>query len=224
MHRYKNLIILGTSHIAVQSIKQVENIIEKRKPDIIALELDIKRFKAILAKKRKLSFKDIKKLGIKGFILNTLGAWAENKLGKTIGTKPGGEMKKAIDLAKKYKLKIALIDQNIQLTIKKLIKNITLKEKLRFFKDLLFGASISRKEFKKLDLKKVPKQAIIKKLINKVKKRYPNVYYILVEERNKVMAKNLNKLMLHYPDKDIFAIVGAGHEKGIIGELKSIKN
>jgi pheromone shutdown protein TraB len=38
------------------------------------------------------------------------------------------------------------------------------------------------------------------------------------------MAKNLNKLILRYPEKKIFVIVGAGHEKGLIGELKLIKN
>ncbi len=221
MYKYNNLIILGTSHIAVQSVKQVERIVKKYNPDIIALELDKKRFNAILSKNHKLSFKDIRVLGLRGFILNFIGAWAEKKLGKIVNTQPGSEMKKAIELAKKNKLKIALIDQEIQLTIKKLIKSISFREKLRFIIDIL---SMPLAKNMKMDLKKVPKQKIITKMISKVKKRYPNVYYVLVEERNKIMAKNLNKLILQYPKERIFAVVGAGHEKGIMGELKSIKS
>jgi pheromone shutdown protein TraB len=133
-------------------------------------------------------------------------------------------MRKAIQMAREYKLKIALIDQNIELTIKKLIKSITFKEKLRFIKDLFIGTPIKKQELKEFDLKKVPKETTIIKMINQVKGRYPNVYKVLVKERNELMAKNLNKLILLYPKKSIFAIVGAGHEKGIIGELKLIKN
>ena len=70
----------------------------------------------------------------------------------------------------------------------------------------------------------MPKQEIIEKLISKVKERYPNVHYTLVTERNKIMANNLNKLILKYPKEKILVVIGAGHEKGIIGELKSIKN
>lgn len=221
MHKFKNIIILGTSHIAIQSVKQVENIIKRHKPQIIALELDKKRFLAIQAKKRKFTYKDLKKMGLKAFILNYLGAWAENKLGKTVGAKPGAEMKKAIELAKKHKIKIALIDQNINITIKKLLKNITFREKLRFITDL-FTAPITKNKIK-FNLKKVPKEKLIEKIIKKVKKRYPNLYLILVKERNQIMANNLNRLILKYPNKTIFAIIGAGHVKGIIGELKSIQ-
>lgn len=223
MHRYKNLIILGTSHIAIQSVKQVENIINKYKPQIIALELDSKRLRALLSKKRKFTYKDVKKLGVKGFLFHFIGAWAERYLGKKVGTKPGAEMKEAIKLAKQHKLKIALIDQDIQITIRKLIKRLTTKEKLTFLKDLILPFSFKKQNIK-FNLKKVPKQKTIERLIKQVKKRYPSVHNTLVTERNQIMANNLNKLILKYPDSRIVAIIGAGHEKGIIGELKLIQN
>jgi len=40
---YKNLVFLGTSHIAKQSLDEVKQYIEKEKPEIIAIELDAKR-------------------------------------------------------------------------------------------------------------------------------------------------------------------------------------
>jgi len=123
MATYKNLTIIGTSHISKQSIKQVKSSVKKLKPYIIALELDKKRFLALF-KEQKLSFRDIKSMGIKVFILNLIGAYAEKKLGKMVGTKPGDEMRTAVLLAKENKIKLALIDQDIEITLKKLIKRI----------------------------------------------------------------------------------------------------
>ena len=134
---YKNLTIIGTSHIAKQSIQEVKNVIEKTKPDIIALELDKKRFFSLTSKtKRKLKLRDITKLGVKGFLFNLIGAWAEKKLGNIVRVEPGSEMLTAIKLAKKNKIKIALIDQDIEITLKKLSKRLTWKEKGRFVIDI----------------------------------------------------------------------------------------
>ena len=36
--KYKNLKLVGTSHIAEESLREVQKTIEKEKPDIIALE------------------------------------------------------------------------------------------------------------------------------------------------------------------------------------------
>ena len=58
----------------------------------------------------------------------------------------------------------------------------------------------------------------------KVKKKYPNIYRVLVSERNKIMAKNLLILMKKEPDKKILAIIGAGHEKEMIELIKKKKN
>ena len=56
--------------------------------------------------------------------------------------------------------------------------------------------------------------------MEKVRKRYPNVYKVLIEERNHVMAKNLKKIIENNKDKKILAIVGAGHEEEILKLIK----
>lgn len=218
--KYKNLTIIGTSHIAKQSLKEVKDIIEKEKPDIIALELDKKRLYALMsAKKHKPSIYDIRRVGVKGFLFSLIGAWAEKKLGEIVGVSPGSEMKMAVKLAKKNKIKIALIDQDIEITLRRFSKALSWKEKWNFFVDL-FKAFILRKKEIEFDLSTVPSNKIIKKLINKVKKRYPNIYKVLVQERNIIMANNLSKLIEENKDEKIVAIMGAGHEKEIIELIK----
>ena len=168
-------------------------------------------------KKSRISFKDIRNLGLKGFLLNLIGAWFEKKMGKKVGVEPGSEMKMAINLSKKLNINLVLIDQDIKFTINQLLSRITRKEKFRFIKDLFFGNETN------FDIKKVPSQREIKKIIDKIKKDYPSFYLTIIKERNIYMAQNLHKLMQKYPDGKIVAVIGAGHEKDILGEIKLLE-
>lgn len=214
MISFKNITILGTSHIAIQSIKEVESSIEKIKPDVLALELDKARFLKLTSKtKRKFSIRD---LTAKGFFYNLLGAYIEKKLGEKIGVSPGAEMKKAIELANKNSIKIALIDQDISITLNHLSSSITLKEKFRFILDIL-KIPLAKKKIK-IDLTKVPDQKFINLIIKQTKTHYPNIYKVLIEERNIIMSKKLTALLK--TDKKILAIVGAGHEQELVRLIK----
>ena len=130
---YKNLVILGTSHISIESVNEVESVIRSISPDVVALELDSKRFNALFSKKIRISILDIKSIGVKGFLFNLIGAFVEKKLGKLVGVSPGSEMKKATLVAKELKCKIALIDQDINITLNNISKRLTFKEKMNFF-------------------------------------------------------------------------------------------
>ena len=196
---YNNLTIIGTSHIAKQSLDDVGKAIEEGKPGIIALELDERRLYGLFRKPGKIRLYDIKRVGIKGFLFSLIGAWAEKKLGKMVGVAPGSEMKNAVRLAKKYNIQIALIDQDIEITLKRFSKSLTWKEKWNFIADIL-KAIFMRKKVIEFDLTKVPSKKVIKKLVGEVKKRYPNIYKVLIEERNEVMANNLKKIMELNPE------------------------
>lgn len=209
MHTIQNLIIIGTSHIAIESIEEVEKAIQELKPDIIALELDLKRFKRLTSEtKYKLKLSDIRQ---EGFLINLIGSYIERYLGKKVGVLPGSEMKKAIYLAKKNSIRIALIDQDVSLTLKRLKENFTLREKLKLIKTIFTAPFIVQKI--KLDLRKVPEQKLINKLTLQVKRNYPSVYKVLIEERNIIMSARLIKLMQE--NKKVLAIVGAGHVTGM---------
>src|SRR3989338_5812166 len=91
MLSYKNIHIIGTSHISIESIQEITHYIQEEKPEIIALELDKARLQALFHK-QKPSFQDIPHLGVKGFLLNIIGHYIEKKLGKLVGVSPGDEM------------------------------------------------------------------------------------------------------------------------------------
>jgi pheromone shutdown-related protein TraB len=223
----KNIIILGTSHIAQQSIDQIQKTIEQEKPDIIAIELDAQRFRALLSnQKNKISLRDIRRIGLKGYLFALIGSYLQKKLGQSVGVAPGSEMLKAIKLSRKNKIPLALIDQDIEVTLKRFSQKLTWKERFRFVIDLVKGLLFRKKtleKFEGLDLTKVPSEELIIKLIGEVKKRYPNVYQVLVHERNKVMINNLKFISKQNPEKKILVIVGAGHQKSLEKAFKNKK-
>ena len=214
--RYKNLIVIGTSHIAPESLAEVEQVLRKYEPGIVAIELDPKRLSALLSKrKQKPKLRDIKRIGFKGFLFSLIGAWVEKKLGQQVGVAPGTEMVKAVRIARELGSQVALIDQDIEITLRRFSDSLSWKERGRLLGDILKGI-ITRKPEITFDLTKVPSQKTIARLIAKVHKRYPNIYRVLVTERNIVMGRNLAHIMLHYPETLIVAIIGAGHEKEIV--------
>ncbi|MBI4452536.1 TraB/GumN family protein [Candidatus Woesearchaeota archaeon] len=216
---YKNLVFLGTSHIAEQSLNDVKKFIEAGKPDIIALELDKKRLLALMQKQRKIEIRIIRKVGIKGFLFLLFGAWAEKKLGKLVGVAPGSEMKTAITLARKHGIKIFLIDRDIEVTLRRLSKVLTWKEKVNFIADIIKAVFTGKQEFE-FDLRTVPEKSMIKKLVEKLKERYPNVHKVLIEERNLVIAENLKRLMAENTNDKILVILGAGHVDEVMRLVK----
>ncbi len=209
----ENLTIIGTSHIARESVAQVRKVIEDLKPAIVAIELDAARAHALLHKEKgRLRLSDIRRVGVKGFLFSLIGAYVERKLGERVGTAPGSEMKAAIFAAKDVGARIALIDQDIAITLRRFSQTLSWAEKFRLVGDLfmgIFGKGIP------FDLSKVPQKELIKKLTREFKRKYPNMYKVLVVERNRVMAKNLAKLLHQMPGAKIVAIVGAGHEEDI---------
>lgn len=217
--QYENLILIGSSHVSSESVSLVKKTIEEEKPGVVAVELDSDRLEAMFSKKKRTLF--MRGVGVKGMLFGLIGAWVEKKIGKVVGVEPGSEMKAAINLARKNHIKLALIDQNIAITLRRFSQTITWKEKLNFVEDILRGIITPKKQMKKIkvtndDLSKVPDEKTIKKLIDYAKKRYPNFYNILVHERNIIMANNLVHVMNHYPNEKIVAVVGAGHKEAMM--------
>ena len=222
MQEYENLLVVGTSHIARESVEAVKKIIQERKPNIVAVELDRKRLAAVLGqvKKRKIRLRDIRNIGIKGVLFNAFGAWVENKLGKIVDIKPGADMKAAIQAAEEIKADVALIDQDIEVTLKRISEELTWREKGRFLKEIIVSIFTKKEKRIEFDLTKVPSADIIKKLTKKLEKTYPSLYKVLITERNEHMAKSLYKLMRERKEEKIIVIVGAGHEEDIVELIK----
>jgi pheromone shutdown-related protein TraB len=213
--------IIGTSHIAKQSIEEIKKAFEEYQPEIVALELDLQRALSLMQEqKSKVSIIEIKNIGLYGYLFAKIGQFFQQKIGQSLGVSPGSEMKTAIQLAQERKLSIAFIDQPIKKTLRNFSKEFGWKEKIRFLTDLIKSIFLRKKQMKELgienwDLSKVPEDKLVEKLISQMKKRYPGIHKSLVDDRNKFMTNQLIKIHQNNQDKKILAIMGAGHKKEV---------
>ncbi|MBW2967464.1 TraB/GumN family protein [Candidatus Woesearchaeota archaeon] len=226
--RYKNIYLIGTSHIARQSLEEIEAAFNSFHPDVVAVELDKRRLYGLLSdEKTKVSVSDIRRIGVKGYLFALIGGYLQRKLGNIVGVSPGAEMKLAVELARKNNAKIALVDQDIEITLRKLSQRITWTEKFRFVADIFKELFFKKKALKELgisdpriDLSKVPDKELVKNLIRQFERRYPNVHDVLVTQRNRIMANNLARCVLRQPDDKLLVVIGAGHEEELFELLK----
>ncbi len=200
------IILLGTSHISPESIKNIERVIKKEKPDCVAVELDRMRYAAMLSKR-----------GSKppGIFLKLL-AWLQKELGKMTGISPGEEMMAAVKISQREKIPVYLIDQDFSVTVRD-IQKISSLEKVKLFLTAIFSGFESRK----IDLKKVPSKKVVREAVNYLKKHFPQTYNAVVKKRNFYMSSAIKGLKTKY--KKPLVVVGAGHIDGLKNLLKGEK-
>jgi len=81
--------------------------------------------------KNRIGLSAITQIGFKGYLFAVIGGYLQRKLGSMVGVMPGSEMKLAVQLAKKNNARIALIDRNIETTLKRFSESLTWKERFR---------------------------------------------------------------------------------------------
>lgn len=207
------IIIVGTSHIAKESIQDIRHAFLQCSPDIIAVELDPQRLSSLLSKKEgTLPLSLIRQIGITGYLFAAIGRTLQKKLGSIVDVQPGSEMLAAVHLAKKHEKPLALIDRDILITLNRLSKEFTLKEKMRLFADI-FSSPFSKKM--RIDISRVPEKELVIHIISLLRKRYPGIYSALINERDKHMATQLISIQEAHPSAIILAVVGLGHKQGM---------
>lgn len=212
------IVLIGTSHVAENSIKEIEETITKYSPEVVALELDTPRFQALMSegdekKKAKKSYSAVSELGAFGYVFARVAGYVQKKVGTKLGVDPGVDMKGAYLFAREKKIPVALIDINIKVTMKKLSK-LSFFKKLSLFGSILRPAKKEEKDLLDFDLKNVPNEEVVIKMIEVLEKRTPDLYKILIDDRNIYMAKKLLSLKDKHEGM-IVAVMGAGHLDGI---------
>ncbi len=207
--------IIGTSHISKDSVKEIKKTIDEFKPDIVCVELDVNRYKSLFQKRRgNLKLSHISKLGLFGFLFYLIGSISQKVLSRKVGSKPGVDMRSAIIEAKRVGAKVALIDQDISITLRNMSKRVPFPEKLKLFAYVLFGGFISKKRIK-FNLKSVPKDSVVKTLVSEMKHKFPSFYKALVSDRDRYMQKQVKMIADKFPEAKILIIVGAGHKSSL---------
>ncbi len=205
--------LVGTAHVSDKSVAEVNEVIEREKPDIVAVELDNARYKALKGEEevKEINVKELLREGkFYYFLLHLLLAYIQKKIGDDAGVKPGAEMLSAIEKAEKIGARVALIDRDIQLTLGRFWNKMSFFEKLKLFGSIT-GASLGFGT-KDIDMDSVTNEDVVAQLISELRKLAPSAASVLVDERDAFMAKNLLEISR---EGNVVAVVGAGHREGI---------
>ncbi|RLG14332.1 MAG: hypothetical protein DRN66_02285 [Candidatus Nanohalarchaeota archaeon] len=213
--------ILGTSHIAGEAKERIKRAIEEKHFDCVAVELDMDRYYALKNKPQD-GHKDSTYIDRKNLLQSMIVALLmklQNNLSEHTGIGAGEEMLFAVNEAESRQIPVKLIDQHINTTLSKL-SAISSMERINFLIYLVGGIIalpflpvLSVFSKKTIDLNKVPEKEMVSELITEFKKKFPQTFNVLVEERNAIMSEKIKKLGETY--KNILVVVGAGHLEGM---------
>jgi pheromone shutdown-related protein TraB len=219
-----DIILVGTAHISKESVEEVKKAIEEYKPDIVAVEL-CKRRHEVITRKDKWENTPVTKLLRSNnaylMLAQTFLSSIQRRLGKEYGVEPGSEMIAAIDVAKKKKIEVALVDRDISITLKRAWRKMGFREKFRltweFLKAIL---GYEDEEAEELDLEKLMDQDVISSLMEEFGEIAPSVATVLIHERDEYISK---RILDESKKGKVVAVVGAGHVNGIKKQLEKKK-
>ncbi|MGB9175596.1 MAG: TraB/GumN family protein [Methanoregula sp.] len=211
--------IIGTAHVSQKSVDEVRAAIEEYTPEVVAIELDPSRFKALKREAPDPTVEDV--LEVKNFnslLVQWLLAYLQRKIGFDVGVAPGAEMKAAIEEAEKRGIAIALVDRDIRTTLLRFWNSLGLIGKIKMFWALVVSiAEVDNGE--QIDIESLKDQDVIDVVMGEFRKFSPAGAHALIDERDAYIAHQLVLLKAQRPEGKILAVVGAGHQQGITGYL-----
>lgn len=217
------VVLVGTAHVSKASVEEVEETIKEHKPDVVAVELDEKRYEVLMNKKKweETPVTDMIRGGKAFFFLaQVFLASIQRRLGKEFGAEPGSEMLAAIRLAEGNAIRVELVDRDITITMRKAWRTMGLREKFRLFWEFS-KAMVGYYEEEEIDLEELMNEDAITMMIEELSEIAPSVTEILVYERDAYIAKKISALS---EEGKVVAVVGAGHLKGIQDNLANIED
>lgn len=208
--------IIGTAHVSEKSVEEVRNTILEDKPQVVAVELDAGRYQRLIQEKLGVEEKpdifmtDIIKGDNMGlFLVSGLLTYMQKKIGSDLGVKPGSEMLVAVEAAEEIGARIALIDRDINLTLKRAMNAMSFMEKAKFVFGIL--ASLFQKDEELEDIESLKESDTLQEVMGYFKEMSPAAYEVLVNERDAFMVHRLQDI----EEDHVIAVVGAGHKSGM---------
>jgi len=145
-HEDGSVTVVGTAHVSADSVDEVEEAIDRERPDVVAVELDEGRYRQLQGEEPEdLDAGDLLRGNtVFQFLAYWMLSYVQTKLGDQFDIEPGADMLAAVESAESLGLGVALVDRDIQTTIQRFWARMTIPEKLRMMGGLAFGVTDSR--------------------------------------------------------------------------------
>lgn len=218
----RKFIFIGTAHVSKASISEVESAIEEQKPDSVAIELDEIRLKNMQDKESWKKMDIIEILRKKqGFLLlaNIVLSAYQKRMGEDAGIKPGDEMAAAIKKAKKLGIPEIMVDRPVAVTLRRAWAKNSFMGKCKLL-SLLVATAFSKEEVSETEIENLKQSSEMDTMMQEISAYLPAVKEVLIDERDFYLASKIWSC----PQKNILAVLGAGHLPGVSLHLEKFSS
>jgi len=138
----------------------------------------------------------------------------QRRIGEKLGVKPGDEMRAAIEEAKALGIEVVLVDRNVQITLARAWRGLSLWKKMKLIYAALL-AIFEAEEIDEKDIEKLKEKDVLTTAVEEMAKYAPTIKEVLIDERDAYMARKLADISTG----KVLAVIGAGHMHGLMGQL-----
>lgn len=209
----RQIVLVGTAHVSQESIDEVNAVIERERPDNVAIELDDKRLESMKDPDNWRKMDVVKVLKNKqGFLMmaNIVLATYQRKMGKSQGIQPGDEMIAAMNKAQELGIPQTMVDRSISVTLRRAWAKNRFFGKCKLLAALISSA-FSKEQVSPEEIENLKNNSEMDNMMNELSTYLPKVKEALIDERDRYLA---SKIWECKGDK-VLAVLGAGHLPGV---------
>ncbi len=213
--------LLGTAHVSQASVDAVEAALASGRYDTIAVELDSQRHRALTDPDAlsKLDLFQILREGKTGLVAANLALAAyQRRLAEQLKVEPGAELKAAAVGAEARGLRLALVDRDVGITLRRAFGALGFWGRTKLIAGL--GASLLADESVEEDeIERLKKGDFLEASFGEFAAGSPPLFRAVIAERDQFMANRLRQVGAE-GGREVLAVVGAGHLKGLAEHLR----
>jgi pheromone shutdown-related protein TraB len=217
--------IIGTAHVSQRSVDEVRAVIAAVQPDAVCVELDQTRHDALT---RASAFRDLDvfKVVREGRTLYLLAHLAlasyQRRIGASLGVKPGAELLAAVEAANAAGIPVALIDRDINITLKRTWRNLGLWKRSMLLSSLVVGFEEGRSDgqsggkgeaITEATIEDLKEPQALSEMLSELGSAVPEIKGPLIDERDQYMVSKL--VETGAGRRNVVAVVGAAHVPGM---------
>jgi pheromone shutdown-related protein TraB len=218
-YRDREIILVGTAHISAESVQLVHQVITEQKPDQVCIELDERRYQALVERTRweGLDLRQvIRDRQLATLFLNFLLSSYQKRLGGKLGVMPGSELLEAATSAQALDIPVVLCDRDIRVTLRRAWSALSFLDKSKLLASVLVGL-FEEQQLDEEELRRIRERDVLSELMNELGRVMPALRRVLIDERDAYLAQRIRDT----DGQKVVVVVGAGHVMGMRAALET---
>nr|HEX4317271.1 TraB family protein [Kofleriaceae bacterium] len=213
--------LLGTAHVSRASVDEVRETVARLKPDVVCVELDQQRRDALVSGRKPglaVARRMLRERKLLYLIAQLTLAAYQRRIGTRLGVKPGAEMVAALDSARELGARVALIDRDLEVTLKRAWSALSLTQRALLAASI--GIALVRTgpiTAEAVEALKDPKARA--QVIDELARAMPEIKEAVLDERDRYMADRM--LEAGRGANRVVAVVGAAHVPGMSAQIRA---